>query len=447
MTQTKIVLIGAGSASFGVNTLADLFAQRAHLRGSHIALCDVDGARLAHITRLAERMNAATDADFHITSATDYRDALPGAEFVIVSVEVDRIARWKLDWQIPFKYGIKHVLGENGGPGGLSHALRTIDLVLGIAREVERLAPDAYLLNFTNPLARVMLAVTRYTRLKSVGLCHQVNKGYYIVGYVLGLTPHLDAHFPPPALARELKEKIDLQTAGLNHFTWIQEIRECATGQDLYPAFRARLLAFDPAFEPLSRRLHKAFGLFPAIGDDHVGEYFSFAHETSDLKGYDFDKYAATGAELDARVERATADAHTLQEFLEWESAERAASIVASIVNDSHSYEVTVNVVNHGALPGLPDWAVVEVPGVVSASGVTPLRVPALPPAITAVLNREAAIQDRVVEAAVHGDRHAALQALLLDPLTTGYADAEKMLDEFLTVHVDALPQFNHPPA
>ncbi|MDE3088043.1 MAG: alpha-glucosidase/alpha-galactosidase [Chloroflexota bacterium] len=454
MPQTKIILIGAGSTIFGVNTLADLFAQRAYLRGSHLALCDVDGARLARVTHFAERMNVATDANFKITSVTDYRDALPGAEFVIVSVEVDRIARWKLDWEIPFKYGIKHVLGENGGPGGLSHALRTIDLVLGIAREVERLAPDAYLLNFTNPLPRVMLAVTRYTRLKAIGLCHQVNKGYYIVGHVLGLTPHLDAHFPPPQVARELKEKIDLQTAGLNHITWIQEIYERATGQDLYPAFRARLLNFDPTFEPLSRRLHKAFGLFPATGDDHVGEYFSFAHETSDLKGYTFDQYAATGAALDARVDRAITDSDALKEFLNWESAERAASIVAGIVNDWHSYEVTVNVVNNvadpatfagAALPGLPDWAIVEVPGVVSASGVTPLRVPALPPAITAVLNREAAIQDRVVEAAVHGDRHAALQALLLDPLIPSYADAEKMLDEFLTVHADALPQFNDP--
>ena len=444
MTQTKIVLIGAGSTIFGVNTLADLFAQREHLGGSHIVLCDIDVARLARITRLAERLNAATNADFQITSATDYRDALPGAEFVIVSVEVDRIMRWKLDWEIPFKYGIQHVLGENGGPSGLSHALRTIHLVLGIAREVERIAPDAYLLNFTNPLPRVMLAVTRYTRLKAVGLCHQVNKGYYLVAHVLGLTPRIEEHFPPPALFHELKEKIDLQTAGSNHLTWIQEIREPGTGQDLYPAFRARLLDFDPEFEPLSRRLHKAFGLFPATGDDHVGEYFSFAHETSDLKGYNYAKYAARGAALDARVDRSITDARALQEFL-GESAERAASIIAGIVNNWHSYELTVNVVNDGALPGLPDWAVVEVPGVVSANGVTPLRVPALPPALTATLNLQVAIQDRVVEAAVHGDRYAALQALLLDPLTPSYADAEKLLDEFLTVHAGALPQFHSP--
>ncbi len=447
MTQTKIVLIGAGSTIFGVNTLADLFAQREHLRGSHIALCDIGAARLARITRLAERMNAATNADFKFTSTTHYRDALPGAEFVIVSVEVDRIKRWKIDWEMPFKYGIRHVLGENGGPGGLSHALRTIPLVLGIAQEVERLAPDAYLINFTNPLPRVCLALTRYTQLKIIGLCHQVNKGYYIVAHILGLTPRIDEHFPPPSLFHSLSRRIDLQTAGLNHLTWIQEIRGRETGQDLYPAFRARLLNFDPAFEPLSRRLHKAFGLFPASGDDHIGEYFSFAHETSDLKGYAYDKYEASGAALDARADRAITSTDSLKEFLDWQSAERAASIIAGIVNNWHSYEVTVNVLNNGALPGLPDWAVVEVPGVVGASGVTPLRLPALPPTIVAVLNQQIAIQDRVVEAAVHGDRHAALQALLLDPLITNFADAEKLLDEYLTVHADALPQFSHPSA
>jgi alpha-galactosidase len=236
-----------------------------------------------------------------------------------------------------------------------------------------------------------------------------------------------------------------LETAGLNHLTWIQEIRERGTGQDLYPAFRARLLAFDPTFEPLSRRLNKSFGLFPAVGDDHVGEYFSFAYETSDLKGYDFDRYAADSVELEARVDLATENAGALQEFLGWESAERAAGIIAGIANDSHSYEVTVNAVNHGALPGLPEWAVVEVPGVVSASGVTLLRVPALPPAITAALNQQVAIQDRVVEAAVHGDRHAALQALLMDPLISSYTSAESMLDELLRVHADALPQFSNP--
>lgn len=442
MGATSILLIGAGSTSFGVNTLADLFAHREELRGTRLALCDCDAKRLARMTRLAERMNETTGARFVITSGTDYGEMLAGVEFVITSVEVDRLGRWKLDWQIPFKYGYRHVLGENGGPGGLSHALRTIDLLLNMAEEVERVAPQAYLINFTNPLARVCLALTRYTHLKVIGLCHQINKGYYVVGHVLGLVPRLPAHFPSPAEARDLQARIDLQTVGLNHFTWIQSMRDRKTGRDLYPEFAARLRDFDASFEPLSRRLYAAFGLYPTSGDDHVGEYLAYAYETSELRGFDFDGYVARGAEMDAQVERAGTAARVPDEFLRMESAERAADVIASIVNNGHTYEDAVNVVNGGALPGLPDWAVVEVPAVLGGSGAVPLAVAPLPPAITALLNQQVAIQDRVVEAAVHGDRAAALEALLLDPLTTSYSAAQELLDELLTVHAPYLPRF-----
>ena len=442
MASTKLVLIGAGSTSFGASTLTDIFNQCEHFRGSTLALCDVNAEKLARVTRLAERMNAATNAQFKIESATDYRDLLPEAGFVFVSVEVDRLERWKLDWQIPFKYGIRHVLGENGGPGGLSHALRTIDLVLGIGREVERLAPDAYLINFTNPLSRVCLALTRYTKLKVVGMCHQINKGYYVVGHILGLTPRLAKDFPEAPVAAALKARFDLKTAGLNHLTWITDMREVGTGRDLYPDFRERCQDFDASFEPLSRRLYETFGLYPASGDDHVGEYFSFAHETSDLQGYDFEGREAESLALDERVEHARHSDQALAEFLHEESGERGVNVAAAILNNLNQYELAVNVVNNGAIAGLPDWAVVEVPAVVSGSGITPLQAGALPPGITAVLNQQVAIQDRVVEAAVHGDRQAARQALLLDPLISSYTVAEQLLDELLTTHGAYLPAF-----
>ncbi len=442
MSKTKIVLIGAGSTSFGVSTLADIFNLRDQFHGSTIALADLDGSKLKRVANLAECMNDATKAGFKIESNTDYRQLLPGAEFVFVSVEVDRLERWKLDWEIPFKYGIKHVLGENGGPGGLSHALRTIDLVLGIGHEVERLAPDAYLINFTNPLARVCLALTRYTGLKVVGMCHQINKGYYCVGHILGLAPRIPDEFPEYEIAAEMKNRFELKTAGLNHQTFITNIREVGTGRDLYPELRKRLENFDPTFEPLSRRLYRAYSLYPTSGDGHIGEYFAYAYETSEMKGYDFAGRAATSAELDARVERAIRDEKTLGEFLNWDSGERGVNIASEILNNSNAYEQTVNVVNNGAIAGLPDWAVVEVPAVVSGRGITPLQMGELPAGITAVLSQQVAIQDRVVEAAVHGDRRAALQALLLDPLVSSYSIAEQMLDELLTVHADYLPAF-----
>jgi alpha-galactosidase len=442
MAQTKIVLVGAGSASFGVATVADFFQQRESFADSTLVLCDIDAEKLARVQRLAERMNDATGKPFHIEGVTDYRDALDGAHFVFAATEVDRLERWKLDWRVPFRYGIQHVLGENGGPGGMSHALRTIPLVLGIACEMEQRAPDAYLVNYVNPLPRVCLAVTRYTKIKTIGMCHQINKGFSLVGQVLGLTPVVHEHFPRAEIVRELKTKIDLKQAGLNHLTWIYDLRDKQTGRDVYPEFRARLQNMPADWEPLSRRLHNAFGLFPDTGDGHVGEYFAYAYETSDLKGYDFDGRAALSADLDARVERAAADDALRDEFLRADSGERGVNIVAAIANNLNQYEWNVNVVNNGALAGLPDWAIVEVPAVVSGAGVTPLRVPPLPAGITALLNQQVAIHDLVVEAAVHGDKQAALQALLLDPLVTSYGVAEKMLDEFLTVHKNYLPNF-----
>ncbi len=442
MGKTKIVLVGAGSTSFGVSTVADLFQQRAQFEGSTLVLCDVNAVKLERVARLAARLNAATGGPFRIASETDYRRALEGAGFVLVSVEVDRLERWKLDWQIPFKYGIQHVLGENGGPGGLSHALRTVPLVLGIAQEMEKSAPDGWLINYVNPLSRVCLGITRYTNIKTVGMCHQINKGYALVGQVLGLTPLRHEHFPDAEIVRDLKTQIDIKQSGLNHVTWIYDLRDRATGRDLYPEFRERLEKMDPSWEPLSRRLYHAFGLFPATGDGHVGEYFAYAHETSDLKGYDFDGRALESAELDRRVEAAACEDAPLDEFLQHESGERGINIAAAILNNLNQYELNVNVVNDGALPGLPDWAIVEVPAVVSGAGISPLHVPPLPAGITAMLNQQVAIQDRAVDAAVHGDRQAALQALLLDPVVSSYAAAEKMLDELLEVHKAYLPAF-----
>jgi alpha-galactosidase len=442
MGQTKIVLVGVGSTSFGVSTVADFFQQREMFLGSTFVLCDINAEKLQRVQRLAERMNAATGRPFQIQGVTDYRAALEGAGFVLVSTEVDRLERWKLDWQIPFRYGIRHVLGENGGPGGLSHALRTIPLVLGIAREMETRAPDAFLINYVNPLSRVCLGVTRYTKIKTIGMCHQINKGFSLVGQVLGLIPPTREHFPEADIARALKTKIDLKQAGLNHVTWMYDLRDKATGRDLYPEFRARLENMPPDWEPLTRRLYHAFGLFPDTGDGHVGEYFAYAYETSELKGYDFEGRAQESRNLDARVERALTDDSLRDEFLRHDSGERGAEIVAAILHNLNAYELNVNVVNNGALPGLPDWAIVEVPAVVNGTGANALRVPPLPAGITAVLNQQAAIHDRVVEAAVHGDRQAALQALLLDPLVTSYSAAEKMLDELLTTHREYLPNF-----
>lgn len=437
--MTKIVLVGAGSASFGLGMLLDLVAYGDALAGSTVVLSDVDPAGLELMLQIGRILNRQAKADLRFEATTSLEAAADGAEFVITSVAVDRAATWQRDWEIPRKYGIKHVLGENGGPGGLSHTLRSVHLMVDVAKRIEAVAPNAWLLNFTNPLSRVCLGLARATNLKVVGFCHGIGAAYRAVGVTMGLVKDATE-------ARTQREAIfdrfDIKAAGLNHFTFVYSIFDRERGIDIYPEFCERLAAMPADFEPLSRRLLASFGRFPAIGDGHTGEYIAFAWETSELKGYDFAGYAQRARESKERLQQIAAGQLTAAEFAGQTSGERAIPFITALLHNKNQYELALNIPNRGSIPGLPAWAIVEVPSVVSAAGVQGLTVPAFPPGITALLAQQVAVQDRAVEAALHGDRQAALQALLLDPVVNSYAAATKILDELLAVHAPYLPQF-----
>jgi alpha-galactosidase len=435
--MTKIVLIGAGSASFGTGTLCDLFAAREELGGSTIALVDINPDALRTMAQIARRMNEATGKPFVIEATTDRNKALPGAQFVITAVAVKRNERWRLDFRIPLKHGVKHVLGENGGPGGVFHAMRNIPIVLDICKDIERLCPDALVLNFSNPEGRICLAATRYTDLQFVGLCHGIGMSQTTIGQALDLPP----------------EEIDPTAGGLNHFTWVLDLRRKATGEDLYPAFRHAMA--EKNIEEINvngysygvklcHYLMDVFGYWPSPSDDHVGEYLSYAWEYCGLEGYDFDAVDRETEEGWRRLRRWAGGEESVDELLQRRSGEIAVPIITGVLGNTHQYELAVNVPNAGFIPNLPSWAIVEVPATIDATGVHGVHVGPLPEPIAAMCRTQIAVIDRMVEAAVHGDRNAALQALLLDPVVNGISQAEAILDEMLEVHKDFLPQF-HP--
>lgn len=438
--KTHIVIIGAGSVSFGPSILGDLFAAAEALRESALWLVDRNPQTLELMARYAEKVNQALGAPFEIRATTNRREALPGAAFVIVSVAVDRIETWKLDWQIPLRHGVRHVLGENGGPGGLSHALRSIPLVLEIARDVEQLAPDALVLNFTNPMSRVCMALDRYTRVRFVGLCHQIAEGYRLVNRALNLVPETGRR---EADVRAIQQRVRLTAAGLNHFSFILDVRDAQTGADLYPLLRERLRHMPPDFELMSRRLMDAFGLFCASGDQHAGEYVGFAAETLPLTGFDFAAYERWGQQRMDRLRQIVESPHP-PDLVEVAapSLERAVPIIQAVLSNANQYEEALNLRNDGCIRNLPDEAIVEVPGLVNAGGIRGVHVGALPEGLASIMRREIDIQALVVQAAVRGDRNAALQALLLDPHIHSYAQATHLLDDLLRAHARYLPQF-----
>ncbi|MHB0857768.1 MAG: family 4 glycosyl hydrolase [Anaerolineae bacterium] len=441
MRNTKVVLIGAASASFGPAMIGDAMLTP-EMQGSTLVLVDIDGERLEVMAAYARRLNETLGAGLIIEHTTDRMQALPGAEFVITSIAVKRDELWRMDFQIPLKYGIKQVLGENGGPGGLSHALRNIPIILDIARDMEKVCPKALLMNFSNPESRIGLALSRYTGQPFVGLCHGIGMGYHSISQITGL----------PA------DDLVGMAAGLNHFVWFLDIRRKSTQEDVYPLLRAADQTYDPSYYPLTRRMFRQFGLYPHPSDDHIGEYLSFAWEACGLHGYDFER-ADHWRELGwQRVERIACgmEAVPLPEAFQGSGEERledsrprlhksgefAFPIIVSTVENRHTLIEAVNIRNDGLISNLPDWAVVEVPAVAGADGVRGVKVGAMPNGIAALLNTQAHVQDLVVEAAVHGSRDLALQALLADPVVQSAEAAEKCLDELLCVHAPYLPQF-----
>ncbi|MBM3189481.1 MAG: hypothetical protein FJZ90_12245, partial [Chloroflexi bacterium] len=266
----KIVLIGAGSRSFGRGQVVDIL-QAPEFRGQDVALSlvDADPAALDVMARFAERVKTHVQSDVHLEATTDRRAALPGADYVIIAVARQRMALWEQDFRVPLAHGFRHCLGENGGPGALFHALRSLELVLPICRDVEALCPDALVMNFTNPEARVLHAICHLTRVKAAGFCHGV----------FGALRAVERYLDRPA------ETLDVVSAGMNHFFCLLRVRDKETGEDLLPELHRCVLRDDsPQTPPLFRRMVELFGVFSYPSDDHIGEYLSFGSEFHGVK-------------------------------------------------------------------------------------------------------------------------------------------------------------------
>ncbi len=460
MPSTKIAIIGAGSASFGLTTLATLIREP-RLHGSELALVDLNEQALATIVSVAERMSETWGANMRIRASTNRRDVLAGMNFVIISIEVPpRETLWRLDWEIPVKHGLRQPYGENGGPGGLMHACRQIPPFMEIVRDMETLCPDAWLINFSNPLPRITRAVSKYSRIKTVGKCHQINVGYGIAAallrhhYQIPVPDGLNLHSDPGnigvihQMAAHGRAHFHIKSAGLNHFIWLMDIRDRQTGEDLYPALRAALAEAPPTLEPFSMALFGIFGLCPIAGDSHLVEYLPWLHdpqtrpwETYQIPLYDWGGNEAARDFLNTMMAQMAAG-HMPVDGMKEAHSEGAVELIAAIAGDANVYDETVNIPNRGAITNLPAETIVEIPALVSGTGVQGVHIGAMPEPVAELLRREAALVEMVVDTAVSGDRHLALQTLLLDPMINDIGRARAILDDYLTTFAHVLPQF-----
>ena len=416
VNRTKIVFLGASSMSFGLSMLRDIFTSD-ELRGSTLTLVGRNPKTLAKMAELAKLLNNKTGAGLLIEQTTDRRAAFDGAEFVVNATAIDRNRLWKLDFDVPRKYGIRHTLGENGGPGGLFFTLRTLPLVFDFVREMQELCPKALFINFSNPESRIILALGRYSPIRALGLCHGILMGQGDVARIMGL-PY---------------EQVDVWGAGINHFQCLMQIRHRATGEDLYPLLRTKERDYDPSFAPLTRRLFRAFGYWMTCSDEHFGEYLAYGWEGGE-NGYDFAGDERGRAEFGNALDLVLAGALLPPDWLT-PSGERGAAAIGGIIHNKKRVLESGIVFNRGVVPNLPPDAAVEVPVMADAAGIHPISLGPLPDPIAKLLNMQVSVQQLAVEAAVHASKEIALQALLIDPVVNSASAAVKLLDELWDVN------------
>jgi alpha-galactosidase len=445
----KICLIGAGGMSFGPVMVLDA-VNTPKVRGATMMLHDVSPERLAVARRLADRVNTKRGHPIRIESTLDPAEAMSGADVCLLSAELRRWDHWIEDYEIPNRHGATQITGENGGPGAVFHSLRSIKTVLGVCEDLARYCPDSYLINLTNPMSRVTLAVNTATSLRNVGLCHEFAGGLSRVA----------------GLLRVKRSKITARASGINHFTFFTEIRRSDTGEDLYPRLRRlyerRFFDFPPPvtavarqlvkvpwvdvgveqlYAPLVAHMFKEYGLLPCSVDSHIGEYVPFAKEVTGWHPTPVYFHQNLMARVEKLVTRYGNGRSHIPMHRAGRSSEESFPIIGAMHTGTTRHLNAVNVPNRGYVPNLPDGAIVEVPATVGAEGLEPEAVPAIAEPLAEFMRAQIEIQDLVVKSALTGDPEPAFEALCMDPLSPpDRARCRRIFDELAVTQSEALP-------
>jgi alpha-galactosidase/6-phospho-beta-glucosidase family protein len=442
----KITIVGGGSTHWGPRLLTD-FANTPSLHDADVALVDIDEASLPPMMTIAKHIVASRDVAMNVTATTELARGLEGADFVITALSVGGFASMEHDIGVPARYGIFQPVGDSVGPGGISRSLRSIGVVLGIAREVERVAPDALLLNVSNPLTALCRAVTSQTKVRAVGLCNE------LIGMQFWLSLVFDADM----------RAIDPVVAGVNHFPLVTSLRigdqdgfamlrdALADPQALegplwmQPPAQSHWAKIDPGREwgkadilynnRVKLALFERFGVMPGSADTHVAEFIPwFVQAASDQgRGWGVHHYGIAGHRADKVDDDAwAADLEAGAEVPRWPSGELVAPLIDSVVTGTERH-LPVNLPNTGQVIGLPEGAVVECIGTIDGSGVR-ARDTASPGALTEHLRRVVTSQELTVQATLSEDRGQVLQAMLADPIagTLPWEHLTAMTDELL---------------
>jgi alpha-galactosidase len=454
--KVKIVLIGAGSKEFSKGLIHDLVLENDIIENIavEVVLVDLHEATLRERLEYARECARQTGASIEIKACMDRRTALPKADFVLLSVAIGRMELWEQDFRIPLGFGVRQIYGENGGPGAVFHALRNFELIFPILKDIEDLCPDALLINFTNPEARILTAILKLTKLNAIGLCHGFYSFHRFAGDTLGYN----------------SEDLDIRTAGLNHFYTYYRITDKRSGKDLSGEFEKRITEKAEKLPPVVRYLWRTFGVIGYISDLHVGEYLGYAHELVGTKwkfgiesrkvvpgkrgidsylafdawreGKDIETYLVQLEEYQNQLSSGNAEFDGQTKIQK--SGELAVPIIGDILLDRKILRPAVNVLNtQGYIENLSREGCIEVPAIVDAEGIHPEFVGKLPEGFAAQIRLQHSIQHLLVDAYAKRSKKLLIQAILLDPVYVSPQHAEDLLEYMLGIQSAYLPCFS----
>lgn len=438
----KVTFMGAGSTVFAKNVLGDLMSTPA-LRECEIALYDIDGVRLEEsyimVTALNRNINESRAKVEKYLGVENRKDALRGADFVVNAIQVGLYDPCTIiDFEVPKKYGLRQTIADSNGIGGIFRALRTIPVLKDFTDDMAEVCPNAYFLNYTNPMAQLAGYLGRYTPIKSVGLCHSVQ------GCSRNLLKDLGIEYKEP-----LRESI----AGINHMGWLLELED-ADGNDLYPEIRKRAVAIlesgktdhhDLVRYEYIRRL----GYYCTESSEHNAEYNNFfikAKYPELIERYNIplDEYPRRCIN---QIENWKKDREKYMhdDVTHTRTTEYASYIIEAIVTDI-PYKIGGNVINNGLIPNLPAEACVEVACLVNKNGIQPCAQKPLPLQLAAMNSAMIGVQLLTIEAAVTQKKETIYQAAMLDPHTSSELSIDEIIrlcDDLIEAHGSYLPKYH----
>jgi len=431
--MAKIAIIGAGSIIFCKTLILDVLATKG-LENSEFALMAPSTKRTPQVERFVNRVIKANSLPAKVWVTTDRREAVRDADYVITTFQVGGIKGFEYDYKIPLKHGVDQCIGDTLGPGGIFRALRSIPVMLDLAKDMEELCPNAHLLNYVNPMAMVCWSLGK-TKVKFVGLCHGVQTTLDLISGYVGVP----------------KDKIDYVCAGINHMGWFLKLEH--NGKDLYPVLREKFE--HPEYyvnEKVRGEVFRHFGYFMTESTGHLAEYVPYFRKNKKALDLYCDE-PGFGGESGAYYYwcESVGEKYNEQDILAGESDKLPSrsveygSYVIEALETGRTFKLNGNVINGGMISNLPADCCAEGPMYVDRTGLHKTIIGELPPQCAALNLSNISVQRLAVEAAISGDPEHIVHACAMDPLTGAIltlAEIRDMASDMLEAQSEWLPQF-----